>query len=65
MSKQPVTEHEDLNQFIPRPDNTGGKRHMISCEPDAYAYISQLAEELSTSRNRIVTALVAFYREVE
>jgi hypothetical protein len=36
---------------------------MIACDPEAYEYISELAEKLDTSRNRIVAALVEFYRK--
>jgi len=55
--------HDDLNQFIPRVDVT--KRHMVACEPDAYEFITTLAEELDTTRNRVVTALVEFYKAEE
>lgn len=64
MPKAPQpSEHDDLNQYIPRPENTGSRRHMIACEPDAYKFITDLAEELDTTRNRVVTALVAYYKE--
>ena len=66
MSKEPKqSEHDDLNQYIPRPEATGSKRHMIACEPDAYKFITDLATELDTTRNRVVTALVAYYKETE
>ena len=53
---------DNLNQFVPRPQTGPTKRHMIAVEPEAYDYITELAEELKTTRNRVVTALVEYYK---
>jgi len=65
MSAKDNTDVEDLNQFIPRPEATTAKRHMVACEPEAYEFITRTAERLKTTRNRVVTALVEFYRAPE
>lgn len=53
---------DKLDKFIPRPDGTATKRHMVALDQETYAYITELAEKLETTRNRIITALVEAHR---
>jgi hypothetical protein len=57
------TDLDELNDFIPRPARDGKKRHMIAIDADSYDYISETAERLTTTRGRVITALVSFYRD--
>ena len=56
---------DDLNQFVPRPEQGTSKRHMLAVDPESYEFITATAEKLKTSRGRVVTALVSFYRDGE
>jgi hypothetical protein len=64
MSKE-ETPLDDLDQFVPRPEGGVAKRHMLAVEPDAYKFITETADKLKTTRGRVVTALVSFYRDGE
>lgn len=55
--------HPDLNQFIERPETGQVKRHMVAITPEDYEFITDMSHDLATSRNRVISALVAFYKQ--
>jgi hypothetical protein len=56
----------ELNDYIPRPETTGpAKRHMLAVDSESYEFITELSEQLKTSRGKVVTALVKFFRDSE
>jgi len=56
---------DELNGYVPRPEGGTAKRHMLAVDPDSYEFITETADKLKTSRGRVVTALVTFFRESE
>ena len=56
---------EELESYIPRPEKSDGKRHMIAVDPTAYAAITKLADKFDTTRGRAVGAIVQFFLNSE
>ena len=68
MSKKETKEPtvlDELDSYIPRPEGAAAKRHMLAVDKESYAFITEIADKLKTTRGRVVTALVKFYQSEE
>jgi hypothetical protein len=65
MSKQETSMQDELNSYVPRPEQGAAKRHMLAVDKESYAFITEMADTLKTTRGRVVTALVKFYQNEE
>ncbi len=51
-----------LEKFITRPNKGIAKRRMLAVDPVSYQFITDTADQLDTTRGRMVVALIAFYK---
>ena len=57
----PMKKAKVLANLVP-PKKPQAKRKFIAVDPEAYDFITKTAESMGTTRGRVVTALVTFYR---
>lgn len=51
---------EKLEKFVPRKEPA--KRKFIAVSQEDYEFIAQMSDALDTTRGKIITTLIAFYK---
>lgn len=58
-----MPDHSDLVAYIPKKDPAGVKRKMLTCTPEAYAWIKNTAKETQLPMTKIIDSLVCYYND--